>query len=115
MEETDLVEEVALTEEAVEELPDSYTLKFPVQFGTEQIEELSLKANGRAMQGFKVQTGADGGVVFEPYRFAELGLKLAGQPRAVVDKMHPCDQFGLGMVAMGFFVSGPATGKGSSR
>lgn len=96
-------------------LPDSYTLKFPVTFGTETIETLSLRPSGLAMRGFKVETRADGGVVFEQYRFAELGLKLAGKPRPIVDLMHPCDQFGLGMVAMGFFVSGPTTGRTGSR
>lgn len=100
--------------EAVE-LPSSYRLRFPVQFGSERIEELTLKANGRAMQGFKVQFQAkgddEGGVVLEPYRFAELGLRLAGKPRAILDMMHPCDQFGLGTVTLGFFTHGPPTGK----
>lgn len=94
--------------------PDTYVLKFPVTFGTETIESLALKPTGKAMQGFKVETSGSGGVVFEAYRFAELGLKLAGKARAIVDLMHPCDQFGLGMVALGFFTAGPRTGRSSS-
>lgn len=91
-------------------VPDTYTLKHPVQFGSEVIESVTLRPTGRAMQGFKVETSGSGGVVFEQYRFAELGLKLAGRQRAIVDLMHPCDQFGLGMVALGFTSSGPGTG-----
>lgn len=95
-----------------EGMPDVYVLKCPIQFGEELIEELKLRPNGRAMQGFKM-TFSGGSEVpdFEPYRYAELGLRLAGKPRAIVDRMAPCDQFGLGMVAMGFTVSGPGTGK----
>jgi hypothetical protein len=102
-------------EEQVAAPSDTYRFKVPVKFGDEElIEEVTLRANGRAMQGFKVETTASGGVVFEPYRFAEQGLKLAGKPRAVVDRMHPCDQFGLGMVALAFFTSGPGTGSVAS-
>ena len=98
-----------------EELPDVYRLKFPVNFAGEIVEEVTLRATGRAMQGFKVETNGSGGVVFEAYRFAELGLKLAGKQRAIVDQMHPCDQFGLGMVALSFFTVGPQTGGRPSR
>jgi len=72
---------------------------------------MTLRPSGLAMKGFKVVTTGDGGLEFEPYRFAELGLRLAGKPRAIVDRMHPCDQFGLGMVALGFTMRGPEIGK----
>lgn len=109
-----MADEKQKAQEPEESLPDSYRLRFPVEFGEDTIEELKLRCNGKAMRGFKVALGADGGVVFDPYAFAELGLRLAGQPRAIVDKMHPCDQFGLGVVALGFFTGGPGIGKMSS-
>jgi hypothetical protein len=92
-------------------LLDSYKLAHPVHFGEELIDVLTLRPSGLAMKGFKVVTTGDGGLEFEPYRFAELGLRLAGKPRAIVDRMHPCDQFGLGMVALGFTMRGPEIGK----
>lgn len=101
-------------EEVAISAPDVYRFKVPVNFAGEVISEVTLRANGRAMKGFTVDTRADGGVVFEAYRFAELGLRLANQPHAIVDLMHPADQFGLGMVALGFFTLGPGTGKSAS-
>src|SRR5919206_119372 len=54
-------------EEQVAAPSDTYRFKVPVKFGDEElIEEVTLRANGRAMQGFKVETTASGGVVFEP-------------------------------------------------
>jgi hypothetical protein len=110
-----MADEKQIANKPEESLPDSYRLRFPIEFGDETIEELKLRCNGKAMKGFKVMIGADGGVVFEPYAFAELGLRLANQPRAIVDRMHPCDQFGLGMVALGFFIGGPETGRTPSE
>lgn len=93
-----------------QELPNFYELETPVTFGSEEIQRLDLAGNGRAMKDFSVKF-VDGGVQFEPYRFAELGLRLAGKPRAIVDLMSARDVFGLGLVAMGFIVPGLETGK----
>lgn len=92
------------------ELSNVYTLEHPIQFGEELIERIELKPNGRAMQGVKM-TMLDNGIEFEPYKFAELGVKLGGLARAVVDKMHPADQSALGALAMLFINGGLPTGK----
>lgn len=105
------------TAEETPEPSDVYTLQYPVEWGkgNEPITELRLQPNGRAMQGVSVETRADGGVVFEPYKFAELGLRFAGQPTAIAARMHPRDIFGLAMAAYFFFVGGPPTGGSASR
>lgn len=104
-----MTDATAAAEDGAPELPDTYRLAYPVKWGEQLIETLTLRANGRAMQGVKILV-RDEAIEFEPYRFAELGLKLAGQPRAIVDMMHPRDQTGLGMVALGFIAPGLGTG-----
>lgn len=100
--------------------PGVYVLECPVEWGQEgTVSRLKLQANGRAMQGFRYELGVstDGktSIVFDPYRFAELGVRLAGKPRAFVDSLHPVDQHGLGMVALGFFSGGLGIGRKPSR
>lgn len=98
-----------------QKLPDTYQLEFPVQWGeSERIEVLKLKGSGRALVGVKLDL-KDDTIVFEPYRLAALGLKLAGQPPALLDRMHTRDQVGLGLVALGFIMPSLLTGARPSR
>jgi hypothetical protein len=103
-------------DEVNEEMPakalsNIYALKYPIDWPTGKIETIELKPNGKAMQGFSLATTGDGGVVLDHYKQAELGLRLGGLPRAVVDQMHPADITGLGGLALLFINGGLRTGK----
>jgi hypothetical protein len=107
-------ESQAETGEAAEPISNVYRLEHPVKWGEKVIEELKLHPNGKALRDVKL-TISDGAIVVEPYKLAELGLRLANQPRPVLDLMHPADQTGLGMLALGFIMPGLGTGLTPSR
>lgn len=97
-------------DEDAQQLDNLYTLLHPINFGSERIESLELKANGRAMRDFSIKVG-EKTMEMELFRLCELGLTLAGKPRAIADKMHPADITRLGMLAMAFIMPGQVTGK----
>lgn len=98
------------TEAGDEQISNIYTLLHPIDFGKEHIDSFELKPTGRAMRDFSVKIG-DKAIELELFKLCELGLTLAGKPRAIADKMHPADITGLGMLAMAFIMPGQTTGK----
>lgn len=88
------------------------TLKMPVQFGKELIEELELKPTGRAMRGLRVESTGNGGFVYEPFAYAVAGLKMAGHvasAEAIADRLHPADQQEIATAVLSFFVTPPTS------
>ena len=86
-------------------------LKHPVKWGdTEVVESLELKRTARAMKGFVLPMKGDGTINFEPYACAQVGIRMAGRPDALLDMLDPEDAMELSNVVMGFFVPGRATG-----
>jgi len=85
-------------------------LKYPVSFGSETIEELTLKPSAGAFRGFSQKAGADGSVAYAPYDLAVVAMKMAGQPNAVADKLHPADMQTLAQEVLGFLADGQTTG-----
>lgn len=92
-------------------------LRAPVQFGreSEPVTKLELKPTGRAMRDLKVSMGSEGDrqvIVFEPYEFCRVGLRMAGiaGDKAFVDLMDARDIWEVGQTVMGFIVGGQTTG-----
>jgi hypothetical protein len=88
------------------------TLKLhtPIQLGSELLEELSVKWTARAMKGFSLPLTADGGVLFQPYELARVGVQMAGQPSVLLDKLAGPDIMALAQVVMSFFGDALTTG-----
>jgi hypothetical protein len=90
-------------------------LKFPVELGSETVEELVLKPNSRLYKDVALE-GGNGSITFKPYPLAVVGVQLAGRTAAahVVDKMHPSDMMRVAEAVMGFLSPDPATGDATS-
>jgi hypothetical protein len=91
--------------------PTEIKLSVPIEFGGDTISVLVLRPSARAFRGFSLPMTAEGGVLFQPYELAALGLKLAGQPAQLLDKMDARDMAEVARAAMDFFVPGQPTGK----
>ena len=89
-------------------------LRTPVQFGEEMIEELTLKPNSQAFRNFGLPMKEDGTIVFQPYALARVGVRMAGQPNAVLDKLDPADMWEVAQRVLGFTVPGLETGSAAS-
>jgi hypothetical protein len=94
-------------------------LRHPVQFGKDTIEQLVLKPTCRSFRDYELpmemsEDGTKNKVLFRPYELARVGLHMAGQPAAVLDKMHPADMWEVANRVMGFIGVAPATGNGGS-
>ncbi len=75
----------------------------PVQFGEELIEELLIKPTARACKDFSLPMSAEGSLVYQPYALAAVGVKMAGRPPALLDKMSVRDMNTLGLAVLSFF------------
>lgn len=84
--------------------PKEIKLRLPVEWGKETVTTLTLKPTGRAYRNFSIKT-TDGGMVFEPYPCALVGLKMAAQPggEEFLDRMDIRDIRDLGEAALAFF------------
>lgn len=91
-------------------------LSTPFKFGknSEPVEELVLKPTARACKELSIQCGADGGFKYEPYKLAEIGLKMAGYPSAVLDSGDPPvsmeDMIKIGKAVQDFLALSQMTG-----
>ena len=88
-------------------------LSTPVKLGEngELIESLTLKPTARAFRDFALQMRDDGTVVFEPYKLAGIGVRLAGQVPQILDLLDPADMMEVATAVMGFLGTRPRTGK----
>lgn len=80
-----------------------FTLKHPIQFGSETVTELDLRApKARDFRKMPMQpTMGD---------IMDLIAALSGRPPSVVDEMHVEDLAEVANAVAGFFGTGPATG-----
>ena len=92
--------------------PVTYTLKEPVTLGSEVITVLTLTPSVRALKGFAMPVRDDGVVLFEPYELAAVGVRLAGQPVQVLERLGLADTAALAGIVMDFLQ--PALGAGSA-
>lgn len=76
------------------------------------VQELDLKWSPAAFRDYALPMREDGTILFQPYALAEIGVKLAGKPRIMVDKLGPEDFMELAQKVMSFFGTGPTTGSG---
>ena len=98
--------------EAVAAAPPSrtLTLRVPVEFGSETISELTFKLNAQAFRNFGLPMQADGTIIFQPYELAKVGIRMAGQPPALLDRLDPADLWEVAQRVLGFIVPGHGTG-----
>ncbi len=87
-------------------------LRVPVEFGKDAaaIEELVLKPTARAFKEFSLPMKEDGTILFEPYKLASVGVRMAGLPNAVVDKLDVEDMVEIAQEVMTFFAPSQTTG-----
>lgn len=76
----------------------------PVQFGKDRITELVLKPNARAFKDLTLPMTQEGKVDYQPYPLAACGVRMAGHPNAVLDKLHPRDLNEVAQAVLGFLV-----------
>ena len=82
----------------------TYALKYPVQFGTQEIAELSLRRpKGKDLRAFR-----DGDKTVS--ETLDLIGRLANQPKPVVDELDVVDIEALGAIINSFTESGRSTG-----
>lgn len=79
-------------------------LRDPVQFGSELIEELVFKPSARAFKEFSLPMDQRGKIDYQPYALAQVGIKMAGHPAAVVDKLSVRDMNEVAQAVLGFLV-----------
>lgn len=96
-----------------EELP--ITLRRSVKWGKDgEITQLVLKPNARALKGVEFKLREDQVIIFEPFAFAQVGLRMAGYNEAqlatIVDRLHVADLMEVAMGALGFIGAGRVTG-----
>lgn len=96
--------------------PVTMRLREPVQFGrdADPISELVLRPVAKHFRDLSIKTGADGSLDYEPYKLALVGMRMAGQPTAVLDLMHPADMSEVARLVMGFIEPGQPTGSDAS-
>src|SRR5690242_7316417 len=85
-------------------------LKHPIQFGEDMVETLTIKPTARAFRDFGLPMQQDGTIIFQPYPLAGVGIRMAGRPNALLDRMHPEDMWEVAQVALGFIVPGRGIG-----
>lgn len=87
-------------------------LHVPIQFGENAppIEELTFALNARAFRDFALPMREDGTIMFQPYELAKVGLRMAGQPAPVLDRLDPADMMEVAERVMGFLVPGQKIG-----
>lgn len=90
--------------------PTTYTLKEPIQFGSQPITELVLKPTAKAFRGFSLPMTEDGRVFFQPYELAEVAVRMAGHPAVVTEMLSAEDMAAVAGIVMGFLEPGPGTG-----
>lgn len=98
--------------------PESYELVCPITLAGQEVRELRFRPTARAFRGFeqKVSQSADGiTVTSNPYAAAVVACKMAGQPEAFADQLHPADMVALSGIALSFLAAGPPTGRTPSR
>ena len=77
-------------------------LKEPITLGSEVIERLELKFSARSFKEFQIPLREDGTILFQPYPLAVAGVRMAGQPAILIDKLGPADFFALAQAVMSF-------------
>lgn len=89
-------------------------LRRPVQRGKDEtITRLVLRP---ATKHFRTLTlpmkgeGENATIDFQPYHLAKVGLRMAGQPDDVLDRMHPADMMEVATTVLGFLGAGPTGG-----
>lgn len=87
-------------------------MRVPVPMGqdAEPLTELELKPAAKHFREFSLPMRDDGTVIYQPYELAKVGLRMAGHPASVLDRMHPADMNAVAGAVMGFLGAGPATG-----
>lgn len=82
------------------------TLSQPIEFGKDNlISELDLKPTARAFKEFALPMKPDGGFLFQPYDLAVVGMKMAGHPAALADKLSVEDMNEIAQAVIGFFTA----------
>lgn len=90
--------------------PVTYTLEYPVQFGSELVATLTLTPSAGAFRGFAQKASADGTMVeIEYHAAAVVAVRMAGRPDVFADKLDPVDMVALAGLAQSFFARGPRT------
>lgn len=79
-------------------------LQKPVEFAKATVESLKLRFNAGALRGFSIEMKADGSIVYEPHRLAELGIKLCGQSSPLLGHLSREDFHALAQAAMLFVI-----------
>jgi len=91
-------------------------LQCPVEMAKDEvITTLTLKPSARHFRDVSIVSNPDQSFVFEPYKLALVGAKMAGQTAVLVDKLHPADMMEVSTAVLGFIGSGRGTGPASSR
>lgn len=109
-------------DEQVPVRPTSYSLQVPVIFAGQEVRELYFKPTSRAFRGYeqKVTRSVTGAgeeitVTAAPFEASRVMCRMAGQVEAFADQLDPADMMALAGMLPLFFVTGPPTGKTSSR
>jgi len=84
--------------------PVTIKLRVPAQFGKDTISELTLKPSSRALKEFALPMDPSGKIDYQPYACAQVGVRMAGQPMALVDKLDPRDLNEVGQTVLGFLI-----------
>lgn len=82
--------------------PITIKLEVPVILGEENVEQLVLKPTARAFKELSVPMSGDGKMFYEPYALANVGVRMAGQTTALVDKLDPADMSAIAQAVLGF-------------
>lgn len=90
-------------------------LTAPVEFDERTITQLVLRSSAKALRGFSVEVTPEGGMKYEPWELGLVGMKMAGEPSQVLEKMDMMDVQALAQAVMGFIVPGLKTGSAPSQ
>lgn len=94
------------------EIIRTYTLKEPVQYGSETITELNFqKPRGKHLRGLTIKTAGDGGVIFSLGDMMDLAGRLATVAPSVISELGADDVMEVMGIVGGFIGAGPETGK----
>lgn len=84
--------------------PVTIVLRCPAQFGKEEIRELVLRPSSRALKEFALPMDPGGKIDYQPYACAIVGVRMAGHPAALVDKLDPRDLNEVGQTVLAFLI-----------
>lgn len=84
----------------------------PIEFGKDTIEEMTLKPTARSFKEFSLPVKEDGTMLYEPYKLASVGVRMAGHPNAVADKLGIDDMNEIAQAVLSFLGRGLKTGTG---